>query len=459
MTDPRGQEATELHDFRMPTLGADMEKGTLLEWFVAPGDEVRRGQVIAEIDTEKSAIEIEVFEAGVVAELCVHPGEEVPVGTVLARLRPAAVTSPGPSTPAAANPAPPSTEAVTHSPVVRHLAERLGVELTTVRGTGRQGQITRADVERAAREHAPRVPAARDAEPRQPRPPAPAAVAASPLARRRAAEAGIDLAAIKGTGPHGAVTAADVEAAMDAGALPAAVAPAAASPARPLTRGGSRDEMRGAIGRLMSRSKREIPHYYLATTIDLGPLLDDLRRRNADLTAAEHVMPAAAFLRATALAAAAYPDMNGYYVDGTYRPAPSVRLGVPLALRGGGLVTPVLEGADGLPLVELNTRLRDVATRAKAGRLRAGDLGEPTLTVTSLGERGVEVVYGVIYPPQVALIGFGGIVERPWAVGGLLGVRPVATATLAADHRVSDGHRGALFLEAIATHLTNPEEL
>lgn len=461
MTDPNRSSAEELSDFRMPTLGADMEKGTLLEWFVAPGDVVRRGQVIAEIDTEKSAIEIEVFEAGIVAELCVRPGEEVPVGTVLARLRPLDAPSapPADSTPAAPAASTGPAGAPTHSPVLRHLAERLGVDLAAVRGTGRRGQITRADVERAAPDRTPRVPAAR-----HPTPPPPAPTrgrtpgAASPLARRRAAEAGIDIAAIRGTGPRGAVTAVDVAAALDAarGAAPGAE-PKAAEPARPPS--GGQDEMRAAIGRLMARSKREIPHYYLATTIDLGPLLELLRRRNADLTVAERLMPAAAFLRATALAAAAYPEMNGHHVDGGYRPAETVRLGVPVALRGGGLVTPVLDDAERLPLAELNARLRDVATRAKTGHLRAGDLGDPTLTVTCLGERGVEAVYGVIYPPQVALVGFGGIVERPWAVGGLLGVRPVATATLAADHRVSDGHRGAQFLEAIAIHLTNPEAL
>lgn len=217
--------------------------------------------------------------------------------------------------------------------------------------------------------------------------------------------------------------------------------------------------MRQAIGGLVTRSKREIPHYYLATTIDFRPAVTWLRDSNAAVPAAERILPVALLLKATALAAAAYPDMNGHFVDGEFRPAASVRLGVLISLRAGGLITPSIESADQLSLSELNDRLRDVATRAKAGKLRGSELGEPSLTVTSLGEHGVEAIYGVIFPPQVALVGFGSIVERPWAVDGLLGVRPVVTATLSADHRASDGHRGALFLTAIAEHLNRPEVL
>jgi pyruvate dehydrogenase E2 component (dihydrolipoamide acetyltransferase) len=167
----------------------------------------------------------------------------------------------------------------------------------------------------------------------------------------------------------------------------------------------------------------------------------------------------ALLLKATAVAAAGFPDMNGHFVDGEFRPAASVRLGALISLRSGGLVTPSIETAEQLTVSDLNHRLRDVATRAKAGKVRGSELGDPSLTVTNLGDQGVEAIYGVIFPPQVALVGFGSIVERPWAVDGLLGVRPVVTATLSADHRASDGHRGALFLTAIAEHLNRPEDL
>jgi pyruvate dehydrogenase E2 component (dihydrolipoamide acetyltransferase) len=184
-----------------------------------------------------------------------------------------------------------------------------------------------------------------------------------------------------------------------------------------------------------------------------------LARINADRPVSSRLLPAAMLLKATALAAQAYPEVNGHFVGDQFRPAIGVRLGMPVSLRGGGLVTPSIDGAETLTVPELNQRLRDVGTRAKAGKLRGSEIEDPSITVTNLGDQGVEAVFGVIFPPQVALVGFGSIVERPWAVEGLLGVRPVVTATLSADHRVSDGHRGALFLQAIADHLSQPEQL
>jgi pyruvate dehydrogenase E2 component (dihydrolipoamide acetyltransferase) len=454
---------SELNDFRMPALGADMEKGTVLEWRVKPGDQVRRGQIVAEVDTAKSAIEIEVFTDGVVDEILVPPGREVAVGTVLARLRPTPVpaaalasvrsdtTEPAgpPKLPAAA-----PTAAPPLSPVLRHLAKQLDVDLAQITGTGRNGKITRADIEAAVR------PSPVAAEPtRFPS----TGVRASPLARRRAAALGVELVGLSGTGPGGAVTVADVEAVRAerpraAEAIPA-ITERPPTPTR-VARGADRQAaMRQAIGALMSRSKREIPHYYLSTTIDLHAALAWLARVNADLPVSSRLLPAAMLLKATARAAQAYPEVNGHFVDDQFRPATGVRLGLPVSLRAGGLVTPAIDGAEMLTLPELNQRLRDVATRAKSGKLRGSEIEDPSITVTNLGDQGVEAVFGVIFAPQVALVGFGSIVERPWAVDGLLGVRPVVTATLSADHRVSDGHRGALFLQAIADHLDQPEQL
>jgi pyruvate dehydrogenase E2 component (dihydrolipoamide acetyltransferase) len=459
MSDPSDpSDLRDFSDFRMPALGADMEKGTLLQWYVKPGDEVRRGQVIAEVDTAKSAIEIEVFENGVVDEIVVPVGVEVPVGTVLAHLRPAAtresrpVAGPGQST---AVPKGPVQAPLAVSPDLRKLADRLHVDLDTITGSGRKGKITRADIVKATLPTPGPSPAELRASSTAPRPAE--QLRASPLARRRAADAGLDLAQLTGSGPGGAVTIADVEAALRTAAAPA-------QPAKPVPRPAAQAvdrqvAMRRAIGGLVTRSKREIPHYYLATTIDLRSAVTWLRDSNATLPAVKRILPVALLLKATALAAAAYSDMNGQFVDGEFRPAASVRLGVLISLRAGGLITPSIETADQLTVSELNDRLRDVATRAKAGRLRGSELGDPSLTVTNLGEPGVEAIYGVIFPPQVALVGFGSIVERPWAVDGLLGVRPVVTATLSADHRVSDGHRGALFLTTIAEHLNRPEDL
>ncbi len=208
----------------------------------------------------------------------------------------------------------------------------------------------------------------------------------------------------------------------------------------------------------MARSKREIPHYYLATTIDMSAALTWTANANATRPVAERLLPAALLLKATALAAREIPATNGFWDDG-FQPSPGVHVGVAVFLRGGGLVAPAIHDADQLGLDALMGALRDLVGRARAGTLRSSEMSDPTITVTNLGEQGVEDVFGVIYPPQVALVGFGRIVERPWAAGGMLGVRPIVRATLAADHRVSDGHEGARFLGVIDRMLQAPEAL
>ena len=217
--------------------------------------------------------------------------------------------------------------------------------------------------------------------------------------------------------------------------------------------------MRTAIAHLMSRSKQEIPHYYLSTTVDLGHALDWLHERNRALDVSHRLVPAALMLKATALAAQATPTMNGFWVDGGFSPGGPVHLGIAISLRGGGLIAPALHNAADLPIEELMAGMRDLVARARTGRLRGSELSDSTITVTNLGEQGVETVYGVIYPPQVALVGFGRVVERPWAVDGLIGVRPVTTITLAGDHRATDGFTGARFLADIEQRLQHPEEL
>lgn len=435
-------------DFTMPSLGADMEEGTLLEWLVKPGDTVHKGDVVAVVDTAKAAVEVESFVEGVVQRLLVEPGTTVPVGQPLATFgetavapagAPAPVTAPvaAPATPLRAPAHPP----LVHSPLVRRQAERLGVDLARVVGSGPGGTITRRDVARAAQAVAPLAPVAPTSRAR-----------VSPYARRLAGELGVDLATL--APPDGRpIRAADVRAAASsAAAEPAASTGAAAHAFRP-------EAMRAAIASLMARSKREIPHYYLATTVDLTPALDWLHERNRDLPVTGRLVPAALLLKATALAAQAAPALNGFWVDGGFRPAEQVHLGIAISLRGGGLVAPALHDAAHLSLADLMAQMRDLVTRARAGRLRGSELSDPTLTVTNLGEQGVELVHGVIYPPQVALVGFGRVVERPWAVDGLLGVRSVATLTLTGDHRATDGFTGARFLDDIAQRLQLPEEL
>jgi pyruvate dehydrogenase E2 component (dihydrolipoamide acetyltransferase) len=263
-----------------------------------------------------------------------------------------------------------------------------------------------------------------------------------------ASERGISLSGLSGSGPSGAILYADVErAAAGAGSGPA------------LTKRLDLKEMRRAIAAAMARSKREIPHYYLSTTIDLTGALAWLEAANATRSPAQRLLLAALLLKAVARALGQAPEFNGFFTAEGFQPGSGIHIGTAIAIRGGGLIAPAIRDADKLSLEDLMARLRDLVTRARSGALRSSEMSDPTITVTNLGERGVEMVFGVIYPPQVALVGFGMPVERPWAVAGEVAARRVLTTTLAADHRASDGHRGALFLADIDRRLQSPETL
>ncbi|MDF3292607.1 dihydrolipoamide acetyltransferase family protein [Streptomyces silvisoli] len=434
-------------DFTMPSLGADMEEGTLLEWLVRPGDTVRKGDVVAVVETTKSTIEVECFGSGTVERLLVEPGTTVPVGTPLATIATGAeARPPGPVRKPAKAPkaqAPVQAADQVHSPLVRHLAAAQGVDLTAVHGTGPGGSITRADVDHAAQ--------------------ARSRIRATPLARRLADVLGVDPRRVMGSGAGGTVRADDVRKAARAKTTQPTTStaePGPVSPAAQVSTGAERAAaMRRAIGDLMSRSKREIPHYYLSTTIDLMAADAWMRDHNRRADVAGRLIPTALLLKATALAAREVPQLNGFWQDGHFVLASAVHLGVAVALRGGGLVAPALHDADTMALADLMARLKDLTSRARSGRLRSSETSDPTLTVTSLGDQGVEAVFGVIYPPQVALVGFGRVVTRPCAVNGLIGARPTVTATLSADHRASDGAIGARFLAAVDRLLQQPETL
>lgn len=216
---------------------------------------------------------------------------------------------------------------------------------------------------------------------------------------------------------------------------------------------------RSATAALMARSAREIPHYYVSQTIDLTLALDWLRSHNADLPVRERVLPAALFLRGTVLAAQEVEELNGHWLDDTFVPADGVQLGVAVAMRDGGLLTPAILDAHLLDLDELMARLADLVRRARSGRLRSREIAPGSITVSSLADRGPDALFGVIYPPQVALVGIGGVAERPWSVDGALAARPTVTLTVAADHRATDGRIGADFLSALSSALTRPEEM
>ena len=407
----------------MPVLGADMERGTLSRWRVTEGDHVTKGDIIADVDTDKATMEVEVFETGVVERLLVQEGETVPVGTALAVLVAAGETamaaSPSPVLAPSGDRAAAQPVRVEASPLARRLAAKLGVDLDAVRGTGPRGAITRGDVEQAAS----------------------AVSAATPPATPVAA----------------------LSVAVPAESLPPpATAVAAHAPVPASTHGADADRraaMRRATGALMARSKQQIPHYYLGTHIDLGHALRWMEEANLERSVAQRLIPAALLLKAVGRAARDVPQMNGFCVDDEFRTVDGVHVGVATSLRGGGLIAPAIHDVDQKSLDQLMEDLRDVVERARTGTLRSSQMSDPTITITNLGDQGVETVFGVIYAPQVALVGFGRVIERPWAENGLLGVRRVVHATLSADHRVSDGHIGGRFLSAISNYLQEPASL
>jgi pyruvate dehydrogenase E2 component (dihydrolipoamide acetyltransferase) len=372
-------------DFIMPSLGADMTTGILVDWLVGVGDQVKHGDSIADVETAKGVFEVEVFSAGVVDQLLVQPGpEEIAVGTVLATIaEEGAATAPVAPTETA--------ERRQVSPVARKLAAENHIDLGQVEGTGSQGTISLADIERAiggtVKEEVPRV----SVEPKK---------------------------------------ATDFKAGV-----------------------------RQAIAAAMSLSNREIPHYYLATDIDMSRSFKWLEEQNRQRSIRERLLPVVLPLKAVALALGKVPELNAHWVDEELQLKQAVHIGFAVTLRGGGLMTPALHNVDQLSLDQLMAAMSDLIARTRSGKLRGSEMTDAGITVTGLGDLGVRTVYGVIYPPQVALVGLGKIGEQPWAEQGGLSVRPVLTATLAADHRAGDGHQGGQFLDALNRFLQEPENL
>jgi len=365
-------------EFKLPSLGADMDEGKLLEWKVKPGDKVKRGDIFAVVETPKAAVDVEIWQDGVVQELITKPGETIPVGTVMARL-------------AAAGEAPAA---------------------------------------------------------------APARHPVSPAARKHARELGVDVEKLPGSGPHGAVTVEDVEKA--AKAAPPKEAPPKKEAPPPSDKALA---MRKAIAAAMSRSKREIPHYYLSQLVPMQRAQDWLTTYNEKRPVTERVLMGALQLKAVALALRDFPDLNGFWKDNAFQPAQGIHVGVAISLRQGGLIAPAIHDVAERSLDELMKSLADLVRRARAGSLRSSEMSDPTITVTNLGDQGVDEVFPIIYPPQVAIVGFGRLAPRPWAEDGMIGAVPAVVASLGGDHRASDGHRGARFLAALAALLQEPEKL
>jgi pyruvate dehydrogenase E2 component (dihydrolipoamide acetyltransferase) len=266
----------------------------------------------------------------------------------------------------------------------------------------------------------------------------------------------VDPALVQGTGPGGAITLDDIQHSAQAQRQQRSASPA---PAFTGEAGDRQARMRQTIAAAMARSKREIPHYYLSTTIDMGRAMTWLKEENLKRSVTDRLLYGILLIKAVALALRQVPELNALWKENAAVQSPDIHVGVAVSIRQGGLVAPAIHNTDKRSLGELMSSFQDVVKRARAGTLRSSELSDPTITLTSLGEQGVETVFGVIYPPQVALVGFGKVVERPWAIEGQVISRPVVTASLSADHRVTDGHRGGVFLSVIDRLLQEPEQL
>ena len=387
-------------EFLMPNLGADMEDGILLEWRKKKGDTVKRGDILADVETQKGLIEIEVFEDGTIDRLLIEEGTKVPVGTPMALIS------------------------------------------TT---TEKQEMPESVKPERKATKEKPEMITE------------PGKIKVSPLAKRIASEQKLDLSHIQGTGEDGAITKEDVEKAIaQRGKIPEKESLEKVD--EDISDKSPANAIRAAVASAMEKSNREIPHYYLEKTIDITKALAWMNEANRKRPVKKRLLPAALLIKAVALSLREVPELNAIWNNGLQL-KDDINIGFVVALRGGGIIVPAIHKANLKTIEEIMERLNDIIPRAKALKLRSSELSDSTVTITSIGEGGADSVFGIIYPPQVAIIGFGSISEQPFAENGMLGVHSLVQVTLAGDHRATDGLTGSRFLIVLNSHLQNPESL
>ena len=380
-------------EFQMPSLGADMEDGTLVEWKKKPGDKVKRGDIVAEVETQKGLIEIEVFEEGTIQELLIKEGTKIPVGKVMALIYPSEVTL------EINEEKTPESKPIEIQPI----EEKIIVKKEKIKQK------------------------------------------ASPLARRIAEENKIDITTLKGTGPEGAISKEDVELAIaNQHSTEKAISPS--------------DSIRSAVAAAMSKSNKEIPHYYLIKNIDITKALNWLKEINRQKPVKNRLLPIVLFIKATAKALVEFPDLNAVWENGIIQKK-EINIGLVVSLKTGGIVVPAIHQVNLKSIDEIMEILNDLIPRARTLKLRSSELSDSTITLTNIGDNGADAVFGIIYPPQVAIVGFGGITEQPIAENGLIGIKLNVTVTLAGDHRATDGLTGSRFLVALNNQLQNPELL
>jgi pyruvate dehydrogenase E2 component (dihydrolipoamide acetyltransferase) len=427
-----------LIDITMPALGADMRDGTLMEWQVKPGDRVEKGDIIAVIETSKGAIDMESYHSGTITELLIEPDIKLPVGSVIARMQ-----SDTPVSDISEQTQPAFATEETVKPLPEPKADELPLYMPANKTRVATRELTPLSDTVTHPEQLKYIDSASSADQQH--------QYASPIARKTAHLSGIELSTLTGSGPFGAVLLRDLPIDADF--------PTSSPMVKNTTERQEMSPMRQAISDAMSRSKKEIPHYYLSLEIDLTKVQIWLAEQNQHREPEQRLLLPAVILNVIARQLVKFPDLNGFYQDGHFTPSAEVNIGNTISLREGGLVIPAILNAEQLTVDQTMDALRDLAERSRRGRLRSSEISQTTITVTSIGERGADSIIGVIYPPQVAIIGLGRQRQAPVVKDNQIEIGEIMTVTLAADHRVSDGVTGARFLQALAKQLQHPEAL
>lgn len=415
----------------MPKLGFDMAEGTLIRWVLVEGELVNKGEVLAEIETDKATVEVESAHTGVVLRLLVQEGDVLPVGAPIA--------------------------------VIGEADEE--INLDEIRALMTADAPTSADIDKpeaAVQEVAPvETLPVEEAKPggdgRYP-----GGIKASPIARRIATEHGLDITSIQGSGPGGRIVKRDIEAYLHAppdatSAIPMPTdvpsRPPPGDKAVPLPR------LRSAIGRRMVAAKQEVPHFYVTMDYDVAALMDTRRQFNAMLDGTgEKVSVNDFIIKAVALTLRQYPNLNASFDNDQIIQHGAINIGVAVAVEGG-LLTVVCRDADRKPIRQISTEVREMVSRARAGKVRPGDIEGSTFSISNLGMYGVEHFIAIINPPESAILAIGGVSDVPVVEGGQLVVGTRMKATISVDHRVSDGAEGAEFMRALRTFLEEPVRL
>jgi pyruvate dehydrogenase E2 component (dihydrolipoamide acetyltransferase) len=440
-------------------MGYDMHEGKVVRWLKKEGEEVIRGEVIAEIETDKATVEYEAYTGGVMAMIVAAEGVTIPVGGLIA-----VITAPGEAIPEdiltdaalAASPAPAASEApspgasaapaesdgeVRASPLARRLAKERGVDLSAITGTGPGGRITEADIPEQG------APAAASVN---------GYVKASPLAKRLARERGIDLATLSGTGPGGRITEADVPE-----HAPVAAAPGSAetvAPAGLTSENVELSRMRQAIAKVTVDSWQSAPHFYVSVDIDMTKAMSFRRDVNDELDAEKRVSVNDLIVKASAIAIGRHPKFNSFFRDDHLQMNASINVGIAIALESG-LIVPGINGCENRSLVEIAAASRDLAARANNGSLRNDEYSGTTFSVSNMGMFDIESFTAIIFPPHAAILAVGTVKEQPVVRDGELAIAQIMKATLSTDHRVADGAEAAQFIVEIKKLLENPISL